>query len=131
MATRKTTERVTLRTLAAEVRANSEAVHANGVLLEQLQSQMLVVLEGLTSFRAELKSDVATLREELSARISILEEVVRKNSEEIRKNSADIRDLREEVARLRHDFEHRSDVERIGALERRVAAMEARLGVTS
>lgn len=128
----------------------AETMRAHGVILEDIRSQMAVVVESVTSTRTELKADIAALDRKLSERISVLEEVVRqnskdirknsddirknsddicKNSEDIRKNSQDIRALREEVARLRHDFDHREERGRVGALEARVAAIEAHLGI--
>jgi hypothetical protein len=118
--------------------------HAIGVMFEQLQSQMAVVLEAVTSTGQSLRAEMAACEARLSARIAVLEQVVRqssedirRNSEEIRKNSEDIRALRDEVAslraeltQLRHDFDHREERGRIDALERRVAALETRLGVT-
>jgi methyl-accepting chemotaxis protein len=120
----------------------SPSARAQHVLLEQIHSQMNVVVEAVTGLRDEFKSELAATEARLSERISVLEQVVRqnsedirknsedirKNSEDIRKNSEDIRDLREELARLRHDFDHRSELDRLESLEDRVAALEARLG---
>ena len=106
----------------------SPSARAQHVLLEQIHSQMNVVVEAVTGLRDEFKSELAATEARLSERISVLEQVVRQNSEDIRKNSEDIRDLREELARLRHDFDHRSELDRLESLEDRVAALEARLG---
>ena len=125
--------------------ADARAMH---VLLERLQSDMTVVVEAVTGWRAELKAEIAGSEARLTARITILEEVVRQNS-------ADIRDLRHEVAGLRrdvdalkesvaglrtdvaglrtdvdgirHDLDHRAELDRIGSLEDRVTALEARV----
>jgi hypothetical protein len=99
----------------------SAAMRAHGVILEQMQSQMNVVLEAVTGMRREIKADLSAIEIRLSERISVLEQVVRASS-------TDVRDLREEVARLRHDFEHRSELGRLAALEERVQAIETRLG---
>jgi methyl-accepting chemotaxis protein len=128
----------------------SRDARAVGVMFEQIQSQMNVVLEAVTSGLTRLENKIDGVEARLSERISVLEQVVRqnsldirknsedirknsedirKNSEDIRKNSDEIRELREEVARLRHDFEHRAELTRIADLEGRVAAIERRLGV--
>ena len=121
-------------TNAAETRL-SAAIGEQGVILEQLRSQMTLVLEAVTATRTELKTEMGEMEARLSARITLLEQVVRQNSVDIRKNSADIRknsedicELRAEVARLRHDFDHRSEIERLASLEERVLAIETRLG---
>jgi chromosome segregation ATPase len=129
------------------------------VVLERIESQMQFVVEAVTGLREELVAKIDDLEARLSARISVLEEVVRqnsldikknsedikknsedirrnsedikKNSEDIRRNSEDIRVLREEVAQLRRDFEHRAELARMSALEERVARVEQKLGIAS
>lgn len=116
--------------------AGAEASRAFTVVLERIESQMATVIEAVTSSWQRLDAKIDGLEARLSERISVLEQVVRqnsldiqKNSEDIRRNSEDIIALRNEVARLRHDFEHREERGRMDALELRVAALEARLGV--
>jgi chromosome segregation ATPase len=112
----------------------SSELRAIGVMVENLQSQMRVVVEAVTGTRTSLEASMSAMEARLIARIEILEQVVRKNSEDIRKNSEDIRknsedikELREEVARLRHDFDHRHELARIDDLEGRVSALERRV----
>jgi hypothetical protein len=114
----------------------AESIRAFGVVLERVESQMSAVLEAVATTRHELQTQINASEARLSERISVLEQVVRQNSEDIRKNSEDIvalrgevSDLRAEVARLRHDFDHREERGRMDALEARVAALETRLGV--
>ena len=132
--------------------SRTETARAHGVLLEQLGSQMNMVLEAVTGFERRLDAKIDATEARLSERISILEQVVRqnsrdiqknsadiqknsadiqKNSADIQKNSADIRALRDEVAGLRHDFDHRQELGRIDLLESRVTAIESRLAVPS
>ena len=118
--------------------SRSETARAHGVLLEQLGSQMNVVLEAVTGFERRLDAKIDASEARLSDRISVLEEVVRQNSRDIQKNSedsrrhsAEIRSRRDEVAGLRHDFDHRQELGRVDALEVRVSAIESRLGVLS
>ena len=127
--------RVTAKT--AESRASADR-RAHGVVLEELRSQMALVLEAVTSSRTELKAEIAELRTSLTDRITALEQAVRQNSadirqnsEDIRKNSEDIQELREEMSALRHDFDHRAELGRLASLEERVAAIETRLGRTA
>jgi hypothetical protein len=129
----------------------AEVIRAQGVVLEDIRSQMSVVLEAVTSTRTELKADMAALESRLSQRISVLEEVVRQNSNDIRALQGDVTalkgevaglkdevaglkgevaGLKDEVARLRYDFDHREEPGRLGALEVRVAAIEQRLRIT-
>jgi chromosome segregation ATPase len=137
----------------AAVPRAATSVRALGVVLEQMHSQMGVVVEAVTSMQAKLdkkldaeeairrfeiiedvvRQNSADIRR-LEARVSALEEAVRrnsedikKNSEDIKKNSEDIRELREQVAGLRHDFDHRSELTRISDLEGRVAELERRV----
>jgi methyl-accepting chemotaxis protein len=149
--------RVARKTKAPQFGSAADAARAQAVVLEQIRSQMDVVLEAVVGSRAHLDAKIDAVGARLSARIAVLEEVVRKNSEDIRKNSEDIRknsedirknsedirknsedikrnsedirQLREEIARLRYDFDHRAEVGGLGMLEGRVTALEQRVGV--
>jgi hypothetical protein len=68
----------------------SEQIRALGVVMEDMRSQMALVVEATTATRTELRADMREMRVELSDRISVLEQVVRQNSSDIQKNSADI-----------------------------------------
>jgi chromosome segregation ATPase len=121
--------------------ATKDDVRAIGVVVERIESKLGALTEGLGVLRDELKTDIASLEQRLSARIAVLEEVVRKNSEDIRKNSEairqnsedirknseDIRLLRVEVAELRLRFDQRES--RLDELERRISIVEQRLGI--
>lgn len=111
--------------------STAEAIRAQGVLLEQLGSQMTLVLEAVTSSKAELETSIRQLDARLSQRITVLEEAVRQLATELRGVQEGQRELREEVARLRRDFDQREERGRVSALEVRVAALEARLGIGS
>jgi hypothetical protein len=126
-------------------KALEEAVRELGVRLEDVQSQMRLVFEAVTSLGQQFDAKLSAVEARLSERISVLESVVRqnsedirknsedirKNSEDIRKNSEDIRQLQEEVAQLRRDFDRRAELARVDALEQRVAQVEAKLGIAS
>ena len=118
--------------------ASRDASRARDVVLERIESQMQMVVEAVTGLQQQLVTGLSALESRLSDRISVIEQVVRKNSEDIRrnsedirKNSEDIRQLREEVAMLRRDFDQREEVARVKALEERVARVEAKLGIAS
>src|SRR5262245_34777730 len=82
-------------------------VRTIGAMFETLQSSVNALSEGLASVRDELRTEIRALDRRLSDRIAVLEEVVRKNSEDIRKNSEDIRLMRIEIAELRLRFDRR------------------------
>lgn len=113
---------------------DAEGTRAHLVLLEDMKSQIQVVLEAVTSSREELRRDLREVDERLGARIANLEAAVKQNSTDIKQNSADIkqntadiRSVREEVAGLRRDFDRRPELERMKALEDRVARVEAKV----
>ena len=90
-----------------------------GVLFEQLVSKVDAFGEGLVGLREHVTVEIRALRNELSARIALLEEVVRKNS-------GDLQDVKADVADLRRRFDR---LERESDLEKRVAEVEKRLGI--
>ena len=120
---------------------DAEGTRAHLVLLEDMKSQIQVVLEAVTSSREEVRRDLREVDERLGARINNLGEAVKQNSADIqqnsadikqnsadiKQNSADIRIVREEVAGLRRDFDRRPELERMKALEDRVARVEAKV----
>jgi hypothetical protein len=119
------------------------SIRGFGVVLERIESQMAAVLEAVTSSSDRLDTRIDTLEARLSRRISALEDVVRQHSERVSALEQVVREhskrigglenevvsLKNEVARLRHDFDHREERGRMEALEVRVAALEARLGL--
>ncbi len=112
--------------LRGEIGSLREDVHFLGVRFEQLDSKVTAIGEGLIGFREHFTEEIRKLREELSGRISLLEEVVRGSSADVRKGSADIQALQAEVASLRRRFDR---YEQESALEERVTEIEKRLGI--
>jgi methyl-accepting chemotaxis protein len=136
-----------------------EQVRATGVVVEQMQSGQRAILASLQNLKEGVQRDMIDLEARLAVRIENLESVVRehsaqirenseqvrklsvavqqnsedirKNSDDIRKNSAEIRALTDAVAKLRHDFEHRTERNRLESLEERVEALEVRAGIRS
>jgi hypothetical protein len=107
--------------------ATSNDVRAIGGMVERLESSVNALAEGLTSFRSELKTDLRALEIRLTERIELLEDVVRKNSEDIRKNSEDIRLMKIEIAELRLRFDRRDT----GMTSWRAASLRSRSGSAS
>ena len=69
------------------IQATKADARAIGVVVERIESKLEALTEGLSAVRDELKADMSSLEIRLSTRISVLEEAVRKNSEDIRRNS--------------------------------------------
>ncbi|MFO0670027.1 MAG: hypothetical protein U0235_10435 [Polyangiaceae bacterium] len=112
-------------------------IRAVGVVVERVDANVRALAEAIGATREGLTAQMNDLERRLSERISVLESAVRQNSADILKNSADILKnsediaaLRVEVARLRHDFDRRPEAAGFTDLDRRVAAVEARVGVT-
>jgi chromosome segregation ATPase len=122
-------------------------IRALGVIVEHLSSKIDTLSEGFGGLREQITTEIGGLERRLGDRITLLEEVVRKNSEDIRKNSEDIHknsediqrlsadvrasgrevaELRAEVADLRARFDRREDMRE---LNERVAAIEKKLGI--
>lgn len=61
------------------------------ILLEDIQGKVQATMEAVTGFQSELRSDLDSLRTELSRRIDLLELAVRQHA-------AEIREIRDESA---------------------------------
>ena len=127
MATKRTSKRTSTKKGELEATERGDALHRIGVLLEDLRGQQATMLEAMSSMRAEFNRRLDEGLQRVEARLSIVEEVVRKNSEDIRKNSEDIEAMKVELRRLRVEFEAREERVKIEALEQRVARIEQRL----
>ena len=103
-----------------------QEIRHQGVLFEQLGSKVDALGEGLLAFREHYTAEIRALREELSARIALLEDVVRQHSTDIRAIRADVRTIQADVADLRRRFDR---LEREADLEKRVTEVEKRLGI--
>lgn len=112
--------------LKTDVSVLKTDVRALGVVLERVDSNVRALAEGMVSMHQGLTAHINDVERRLSARIDVLESVVRQNSIDIAKNSADIQDLRTEVRQLRHDFDHRAEKREIELLDARVTALETK-----
>jgi predicted nucleic acid-binding Zn-ribbon protein len=100
--------------LLKDIQSNA---HRTNVLLEDVQSKFEIVLEAVISSRDYLDRKFEARFVAIEERLSNLEFAVKQNSK-------DILALREDLNQLRRDFEHRQELQRIAALERRVEALE-------
>src|SRR5690242_18406476 len=94
---------------AAFGEAMHAAIRAQSVLVEDLQSKIELVLEAVTGSRESLERSMHELEARLSARIDVLERVVRQNSEDIRKNSEDIRKNSADIQKNSEDIRKNSE----------------------
>ena len=105
-------------------------------LVEALREEFKVLAEAQHAMKDDMNRQFHSLRSELVDRISILEaalrqntDAIRKNSEDIRKNSEDLARIEAEVRRLDRTLQGKIDQAALDALEKRVAALEARVGI--
>ena len=105
--------------LTSEIDSLRREFRHQGVLFEQLGTKVQVLAEGLVGMREHFTAEIRALRQDLSSRIAVVEEVVRHNS-------GDLQDVKADVADLRRRFDR---LERESDLEKRVAEVEKRLGI--
>jgi len=81
------------------------------VIVERLESGMGILAEGLPSVRDGSRADLHAAEDRLTARMNVIEEVVRQSStdirenrEAIRENAAAIRQSREAIGELRTEL---------------------------
>jgi hypothetical protein len=111
----------------AELAEFRQEFRHQGVLFEQLRTNVQVIAEGLVGLREQVTDEIRALRKELSSRITLLEEVVRKNSGDLLQDvKTDLQAVKADVADLRRRFDR---LERESDLEKRVAEVEKRLGI--
>ena len=94
-----------------------------------MDSQLKAVLEGQVAFEHRINERIDTRFQQVELRLATLEFAVRKNSEDIRQNSEDIVALQIEVRRLAGILHADDNENAVEALERRVKALEARVGI--
>ena len=79
----------------------SEQDHYNGILLEDINSKIDLLVEGLQASREETHKEIGEFRKEVNDRFEVLESVVRQNSTDIKTNSTDIKKLISDVRELK------------------------------
>lgn len=90
------------------------------VLLEDIRAQNKATIEAVEAGRRESSLEIQRLEARLTARIEILEAVVRHHSEELRGIRSELASLKATVATVE------TKVDRLLALEVRVTALERR-----
>jgi septal ring factor EnvC (AmiA/AmiB activator) len=110
---------------------NTEILHRNTVLLEDVQANQRAMAEVMIAMEARLTRDFNARFESVDVRLSDLESAVRAHSKESRaleasvgRLEAKVEELQKEIRQLRSDFEKREEVARIASLEVRVAELE-------
>jgi predicted nuclease with TOPRIM domain len=102
-----------------------ELLRAHGVLVEDMRAQNTAVLEAMTSFREEVRRDLAALRAELLERIERLEDAVRQNSRDIRRLEGRVESLEGKVDRLEGKVDRLEG--RVDRLETEVTRLSAEI----
>lgn len=109
--------------------------HGLAVIIEAMETVNRSTLDAIASLDNKTTRKFEELESRLGARIDALEIAVRqlsaevrKNSEDIRKNSEDILLLKAQVADLTSAVHGKVDARDFASLERRVAALEDRVG---
>jgi hypothetical protein len=104
-------------------------------VLENIEQQNRATIEAVFAMERRLTDRFEQRFGAIELRLTALEIAVRKNSEDIRKNSEDIRKNSEDIAKLQLEVQRLAkilgadrDENAIQSLERRVSALEARLG---
>jgi predicted nuclease with TOPRIM domain len=102
-----------------------ELLRAHGFLVEDMRAQNTAVLEAMTSFREEVRRDLAALRAELLERIERLEDAVRQNSRDIRRLEGRVESLEGKVDRLEGKVDRLEG--RVDRLETEVTRLSAEI----
>jgi hypothetical protein len=89
---------------------------------DSVDARLTGLSDRIDSLDARLSGRIDSLEARLSGRIESLEAAVIHHS-------AEIRSLRADLTAFRHDFDHREELGRLGALETRVTAIESKLGL--
>ncbi len=104
-------------------------------VLENIEQQNRATIEAVFAAERRLTERFERRFESIELRLSALELAVKQNSADIRKNSEDIRKNSEDILKLQREVERLGkilgadrDENAIQALERRVRALEERVG---
>jgi predicted nucleic acid-binding Zn-ribbon protein len=100
-------------------------------VLENIEQQNRATIEAVFASERRMTEMFEARFQNIERRLDALEFAVRKNPEDIRKNSEDLVKLQSEVRRMADVLGADRDENVISALERRVTALEQRLGVGS
>ena len=95
------------------------AAERTNVLLEDIKAQNRATIEAVWNAKEELERKFGERFERIEQRLDRVEDAIRYHSKEIA-------ELRTELRQLRSDFDERTELSRLDALERRVALLEKR-----
>ena len=116
----------------------AEAFSHMTAVLENIEQQNKATIEAMFAMERRLTDRFDARFEKIELRLAALEVAVRQNSEDIRRHSEILRKHAEDIVALQRDTARMvgilggdRDVNAITALENRVAALEARVGLTT
>ncbi len=75
-------------TPVAELTTKQTLQHYNAIMIEEFNSKIDLVLEGMESLRHELRVDMAAFRNEVNSRFDLVEAAIKCNSQGIRELNA-------------------------------------------
>ena len=107
----------------------AEAFSHMTAVLENIEQQNRATIEAMFAMERRLTDRFEARFEKIDLRLDALEVAVRQNSADIRRNSEDIAAMQRELHRLSGILGADRDVNAITALENRVSALEARVGI--
>lgn len=88
-----------------------------GTLLEDIRNNGLIVAEGVTSLRNELRMEIADVRQEMRSGFLAVGESLELLHDEVK-------DIKKELAIVKKELTNKADVDRVDSLEERVRRVE-------
>jgi len=94
-------QKETVKKIPSKIKKTNE--HYNAILLEDIDSKMQLVIEGMESTKTELNENMKNLEKKMDDRFDVLETVVRQNSKDITVLKQDVSVLKQDVSVLKQD----------------------------
>jgi hypothetical protein len=117
-------------------KATSKEMSRVLVLMERMEEQNRATYEAVMAVEGRILGAINPRLDKIELRLDALEIAVRQNSEDIKRNSEDIKRNSEDIKALRLEVERLNTLLRVEAdenviqsLERRVRALEERVGI--
>jgi len=105
-----------IKTPVKDLKTDDTIEHRKVILLEDIQSKMEQVIEGMCSTKESIHKEISEFRVEVNQRFDMIETVVRAHSGQLQNVEKDIKDIKLTVHRLEEkDTNHE---ERITVIER-------------
>ncbi len=92
--------KATIMTPVAELSPSDTIEHYNAVMIEDIQSSVRLVAEGMDTIRVELKSEISSLRTEMNDRFDVVEAAIKCNADNIREVQTDMKDVKTSLSRI-------------------------------